>query len=90
MIQARNRLTHCMAALLMTIASMSYAQGAASTTPVEQTTGLIDGEVRKVDRDARKITLRHGEIKKLDMPAMSMVFRVKDADMLDKVKPGDK
>ena len=51
---------------------------------------MIDGEVRKVDKDAGKITLRHGEIKKLDMPAMTMVFRVKDPAMLDKVKAGDK
>jgi len=46
--------------------------------------------VRKVDRDAGKITLKHGEIKNLDMPAMTMVFRVADPAMLDKVKPGDK
>lgn len=88
--QARNRLTNCMAVLMMTIASMSYAQSPAITPPAEHTTGLIDGEVRKVDKEARKITLRHDEIKKLDMPAMTMVFRVKDAALLDKVKIGDK
>ena len=53
-------------------------------------TDMVDGEVRKVDKDARKITLRHREIKKLDMPAMTMVFRVKDPALLDKVKVGDK
>ncbi len=79
-----------MTALMMTIAPMSYAQSPGSTALAEQTTGLIDGEVRKVDKDTGKITLRHGEIKKLDMPAMTMVFRVKDAAMLDKVKAGDK
>ena len=52
--------------------------------------GMSDGEVRKVDKDARKITLRHGEIKNLNMPAMTMVFQVKDPSMLDKVKAGDK
>ena len=51
---------------------------------------MTDAEVRKVDRDAAKITLRHGEIKNLDMPAMTMVFQVKDKGMLDKVKAGDK
>ncbi len=51
---------------------------------------MVDGEVRKVDKDTSKITLRHSEIKKLDMPAMTMVFRVKDPAMLDKVKAGDK
>jgi Cu(I)/Ag(I) efflux system protein CusF len=51
---------------------------------------LADGEVRKVDKDNRKITLKHGEIKSLDMPPMTMVFQVSDPALLDKVKPGDK
>ena len=51
---------------------------------------MSDGEVRKVDKDAKKITLRHGPIKNLDMPPMTMVFQVKDPAMLDKVNTGDK
>jgi Cu(I)/Ag(I) efflux system periplasmic protein CusF len=51
---------------------------------------MTEGEVRKVDKDAKKLTIKHGEIKKLDMPAMTMVFQVKDPTMLDKVKAGDK
>ena len=51
---------------------------------------MTEGEVRKVDKDARKITIRHGEIKNLDMPGMTMLFQVKDPAMLDMVKPGDK
>jgi Cu/Ag efflux protein CusF len=35
---------------------------------------MIDGEVRKSDKETGKITLRHGEIKHLDMPPMTMVF----------------
>ena len=49
-----------------------------------------EAEVRKVDKEAGKITLKHGPIPSLDMPAMSMVFRAKDAAMLDTVKAGDK
>lgn len=49
-----------------------------------------DGEVRRVDRDAQKITLRHGPIPSLGMPDMTMVFRVSDAAMLDAIRPGDK
>ena len=49
-----------------------------------------DGEVRKVDKAQGKITLRHGPIANLDMPGMTMVFRVSDAKMLDAVQPGDK
>jgi len=51
---------------------------------------LTDGEVRKVDKEAGKITLRHGEIKNLNMAPMTMVLRVKDAGMLDTVQAGDK
>lgn len=51
---------------------------------------MTDAEVRKVDKDAKKITLRHDPIKNLDMPAMTMVFQVKDAALLDKVAAGDK
>lgn len=51
---------------------------------------MTDGEVRKIDKDNRKITLKHGDIKNLDMPGMTMVFPVKDAAMLDTVKAGDK
>ena len=51
---------------------------------------LADGEIRKVDKDAKKITIKHGEIKSIDMPPMTMVFRVKNAEMLEAVKAGDK
>jgi Cu/Ag efflux protein CusF len=51
---------------------------------------MSQGEVRKVDKESRKITLKHGEIKNLEMPGMTMVFQVKDPAMLDAVKPGDK
>lgn len=51
---------------------------------------LTDAEVRKVDKDAAKLTLKHGEIKSLEMPPMTMVFNVKDKAMLDKLKTGDK
>jgi len=51
---------------------------------------MSEGEVRKVDKDAGKLTLEHGPIPNLDMPPMTMVFRVKDAAMLDAVKQGDK
>jgi len=51
---------------------------------------LVDGEVRKIDLDSKKITLKHGEIKNLCMPGMTMVFQVKDPALLDKVKVGDK
>ncbi len=51
---------------------------------------MTDAEVRKVDKEAGKITLKHGEIKNLEMPPMTMVFQVKDPVTLEKVKQGDK
>src|SRR5215210_5496178 len=53
-------------------------------------TDMTEGEIRKVDKDAGKVTINHGEIKNLSMPPMTMVFQVKEKAMLDKVKAGDK
>jgi Cu(I)/Ag(I) efflux system periplasmic protein CusF len=60
--------------------------GAATTAAADMT----EGEVRKVDLAANKITLKHGAIKNLDMPPMSMVFQARDPALLKKVKAGDK
>ncbi len=54
------------------------------------TADLTDGEVRKIDKETGKITLKHGVIKNLDMPGMTMVFQVKDKALLDKLQSGDK
>ena len=59
-------------------------------TPAAASSNMAEGEIRKVDMDSKKITIKHGEIKNLDMPGMTMVFQVKDPAMLDKVKAGDK
>jgi Cu(I)/Ag(I) efflux system periplasmic protein CusF len=58
--------------------------------PMAGPAGMTDAEVRKVDMASKKITLKHGEIKSMDMPPMTMVFQVKDAALLEKVKAGDK
>ena len=52
--------------------------------------GPVDGEVRKIDAAQHKITLKHGEIKALDIPAMTMTFRVKDAMALSQLSVGDR
>ncbi len=61
-----------------------------SKMTMPKTAAMTDGEVRKIDKDAGKITLKHGEIKQLDMPPMTMVFTAKDKALLDAVKIGDK
>ena len=58
--------------------------------PALATSHLVKGEVMKIDKSAGKITLKHAPIAKLDMGAMTMVFRVADPAMLDAVKSGDK
>ena len=51
---------------------------------------LTDGEVRKVDQAAGRLTIKHGPMPKFDMPAMTMVYRVKDKAMLERLKTGDR
>jgi Cu(I)/Ag(I) efflux system periplasmic protein CusF len=51
---------------------------------------LAEGEVRRIDKAAGKVTLRHGEIKSLDMPPMTMVFTVTDPALLENLRQGDK
>lgn len=86
------------AALTVAVAPLANAQSAMDHrkmdgTNVAQTAAaseMTDGEVRKIDMEGGKITLKHAEIKNLDMPGMTMVFVVKDKAMLDKLKAGDK
>ncbi len=68
----------------------SAALVAFSTVALAQSADMTDGEVRKIDKAQAKITLKHGEIKNLNMPGMTMVFRVKDAKLLDGLAAGDK
>ena len=71
-------------------AGASMGSDAKKETTVTAPTDLADGEIRKIDMDNKKITIKHGEIKNLDMPGMTMVFQVKDVALLGKAKAGDK
>jgi Cu(I)/Ag(I) efflux system periplasmic protein CusF len=81
-------------ALLSAFLSLSAtAQTTPATAPVAQATAskdMAEAEVRKIDKDAKKVTLKHGPIKNLDMPGMTMVFQVRDAALFDKITAGDK
>lgn len=61
-----------------------------TATPLSASAGLASGEVRKVDRESKRLTLDHGPLANLNMVAMTMAFRVKDDAMLERVKVGDK
>ena len=77
----RRILGFAMTALL----AVSLAQSAAAQS------GMIDGQVVKIDESAGKITIKHGPIKKLDMDeGMTMVFKAQDPVMLKELKAGDK
>ena len=78
---------HAIPGIFRSTASLVLALGVAAAALAQE---LADGEVRRVDRDAKKITLRHGPIASIDMPPMTMVFQVKDPAMLGGLKPGDK
>lgn len=49
-----------------------------------------DGEVRKIDLESAKVTVKHEASQDMNMPGMTMVYRVQPASMLTKVKVGDK
>lgn len=82
---------------LSLFAASSFAQTAApapaqAAVPAAKavTTDMAEAEVRKVDKDAKKVTLKHGPIKNLDMPSMTMVFQVRDEKLFDKLVSGEK
>ena len=76
--------------LLSTAAAVMLAVTLTGTAGLAQDSS-VTGEVRKIDESAGKITLKHGPIKNLGMDeGMTMVFRVKDPDMLKQVSVGDK
>lgn len=71
--------------------TMQHDHGMAMSTPTkEMSMEMNDGEVRKVDKSAGKITLKHGPLPNLGMGAMTMVFRAKDPALLDQLKTGDR
>jgi Cu(I)/Ag(I) efflux system protein CusF len=78
---------HLALPVLAQSSALAQAPAAAATSPAPV---WAEGEIRRVDREGQKITLRHGEIKNLDMPPMTMVFQVKDPALLAKAGVGDK
>jgi Cu/Ag efflux protein CusF len=86
-------LTSQLASAILLAASLpatSVATTQAAPAAVAPSADMADGEIRKIDKEAMKVTIKHGEIKSLDMPPMTMVFRVKDAAIIDALKTGEK
>ena len=93
-----NRFSIFCASAAMTLAagfanaqSHEHAQHSASTSTPSATADvpLTAGVVKKIDKVAGKLTIQHGPVLNLNMPAMTMAFKAKDTTMIDQVKPGD-
>ena len=61
--------------------------GAMQSTPEA---ALVDVVVKKIDKAGGKVTVSHGPLTNLNMPPMTMVFRVKEAAWLDRMQAGEK
>jgi Cu/Ag efflux protein CusF len=72
------------------IAQSDHSGHDAGGKPAAKADELAQGEIRRVDKEAKKLTIKHGPIANLDMPPMTMVFQVTDPALLEKVKAGDK
>lgn len=71
----------------------NMAQTTTDHSPMDMSQSAVsmtEGEVKKVNIDTGKVTIKHGPIKHMDMPGMTMVFTAKDKELLANVKPGDK
>lgn len=77
-------------ATLVGVPSIANAQMDQNKMDATQMAPMTDGEIRKVDKDAGKVTIKHGAIKNLDMPGMTMIFTAKEKSLLDKIQAGDK
>ncbi len=82
------RITCVLALTAMALLTLTPSPHVVAQT--ETAYSMTEGEVRRIDKDANKLTLRHGPIENLGMPPMTMVFQVKYPALLDKVKVGDK
>jgi Cu/Ag efflux protein CusF len=75
------------------IAQQSINRGGNQNAAPPQSTKaatLVDGEVREIDKGSKSLTIKHGPIANVDMPAMTMAYQVKDPKMLNELKAGDK
>ncbi len=68
----------------------TLAMAAMAATAGQAYAEMAEGEVRRLDTANAKVTIRHGEIKRLDMPPMTMVFVAKPASILSNLSVGDK
>lgn len=86
--------------VVMAAVLFAICQGAAAGSPTvehtpssattERAVSLSEGEIKKVDIDAERVTIKHGPLENLGMPGMTMIFSVTDVSVLRSIKAGDK
>ena len=76
--------------MVLVFLSVLWTANALAQSTVTAPAPMVEAEVRKVDKEAQKLTLRHGPIPNLEMPSMTMVFRVTDPSVLGRLSVGDK
>lgn len=82
--------TNASAQMQMDMPMQNHEQhGAMVTASQDDPSALSDGEIKKVDKDTGKLTIKHGPLNNLGIPGMTMAFKVQDPSMLDQVKAGD-
>jgi Cu(I)/Ag(I) efflux system periplasmic protein CusF len=86
------KFSHLITAFTVALAALGHAQATTAAPPASAAASAapVDGEVRKIDKAQGKVTLKHGPLTQLEMPAMTMVFRVADPKLLDGLAEGDK
>ncbi len=90
------QVTAAVFAIVTVLAPPAWAQKASGdhsahgSTKASRSVPLAEGEIRKIDKAGKKITIKHGPIPNIDMPAMTMVFAVKNPALLDKATLGQK
>ncbi len=80
------RIKKYLLACSLSLSTVGLALGLSSNVLAQ---AMAEGVVRRIDLDNNKITIRHGELKALDMPPMTMVFVAKQPELLKSLAPGD-
>jgi len=76
-----------MAVAYVPLGALAHEQHASATSAQAD---MSEGEIKKIDKETGKVTIKHGELKQFGMPGMTMVFKAKSAALLENVKEGDK
>jgi Cu/Ag efflux protein CusF len=71
------------------LALAGLAASTAYIAPAQAQSGEGTGEIKRVDVAAGKVTIQHGAISRLNLPAITLVYRA-DPKILAGIQPGDK